>query len=112
MAADRHADEEGRLHCAEVDAERWIEDMVEDFDDGFDNRFVDFDSVLDAALSEGRIQELIKHAWMHRLFTQLGAEIQRELTDIAEQQLYACRPDIEAYLLRNPDPDKGDAEVP
>jgi hypothetical protein len=104
LAADRHADEMGRLADNEIAAERWIDEMTEDFDDGYDNRFVEFEDVLDTAMSEGTIHRLIEHAWKTGEYRQLGEEIHRELNETFNQQLHASRGDIEHYLLRNPDP--------
>ena len=107
LTADRHADEMGHLADNEIATERWIDEMTEDFNNGFDNRFVEFENVLDVVMSEGRIGELIQNAWDNGTFTQLGEDIRRELTNTAEQQLHARQGDIEYYLLQNPDPDAG-----
>lgn len=107
LAADRHADEQGRQFALDVAAEHLAQELLDTFDDGENTEFLNFEDVMDEVASDARFYQLIEHAWKSGEYQQLGDEIRRALRETAEQQLRHQKYDLIDHLEHLPEDSDG-----
>ena len=112
LAADRHADEQGREAALDTLVEIETEILLENFDQGMNDPLLEADDVIDDLLAGPHIQRLIKAAWMAGTYRELGEDIHRELNDIARRRALSTRDTLRARLERDTDARGRYREIP
>jgi len=110
LAEARHDREQSYLHSLEVQAEALQDELLEQFKDGEQCAFLDFDNVMEEVACDVQLFQLIENAWRNGEYRQLGFEIRDTLFEAAEDLLKEQKRDLE--LLLEEQAAGGDGEIP